>query len=170
MKIKLIVACDNEWNIGKDGNLPWTHIKEDMNIFSSNTTSGTNPGVLMGRKTWDSLPSRHRPLSNRINIVLSRSLTELDGAHVINTVKDIVKYTDIDTLWIIGGYSVYKEFIGIASELFISRIDDVFDGCDVMFPHENIEQFYVKNTEKRYEGSKYNFTLENWGLKSINKI
>ena len=69
--LKLIVAVDKKWGFAKDGSIPWDY-KSDMKFFSNTTEFTDNKKtqniVLMGRKTWDSLPDKHKPLKNRINI------------------------------------------------------------------------------------------------------
>ena len=71
--IKAILACDEEWGIGKDGDLPWPHNSADLKWFKDNTVNGI---VVMGKSTWDSLP--RKPLPKRKNIVVTR--TKLDSA------------------------------------------------------------------------------------------
>jgi dihydrofolate reductase len=172
MEIKLIVACDNQWNIGKHGKLPWNHFKEDMDFFRRMTCDGVNPGVVMGRKTWESLPIKYRPLSNRTNIVISNTIPFLEGGIVARGFSDVIeiaKKYGIDKLWVIGGYSVYKDFIGAANELYITRIDKVFQGCDVKFPYKDINEYYVKANERKYITDRYEFTIERW-LWDLDKV
>lgn len=164
----MIVACDNEWNIGKNGKLPWRHMKEDMEIFKKMTTEGDNPCVLMGRKTWDSIPSIHRPLPNRLNIVLSNSVTDLDGALVTRGVTDALKMAvenNVDKLWVIGGESIYYNFMGIATDIYITSIDNVFEGCDVKFPYKDLLEHYKLTTENHYITENYKFKFQNWKWK-----
>ena len=161
----MIVACDNEWNIGKQGKLPWNHVKEDMALFKQMTTNGKNPGVLMGRKTWDSIPSIHRPLPDRVNIVLSNSISVLDDALVAaDTIEalELAKETGIDTLWVIGGAKVYKEFLGIATDVFITLIDDVFENCDAKFPGNDFLGCYEMISERNYNTDNYSFKFQHW--------
>lgn len=171
MKIKIITACDKAWNIGKDGTLPWVHMKEDMEIFRSKTTNGDNPGVVMGRKTWDSLPKRHRPLKDRVNIVMTRTIPSIDGAMVatdVDTVINVASANNIDTLWVIGGSNIYKEFIekSLVDEAYITRIDKVYEGCDTIFPYDVFTMSYRKEEENDFSSS--NLKLERW-LFSISK-
>lgn len=165
MEIKIIVACDNDWNIGKGGSLPWKHIAEDMKIFKELTTSGDRPAVVMGRKTWESLPTVHRPLCKRVNIVMSRTLNTIDDALVAKSVDEalqVAKESGISTLWVIGGEQIYYDFMGVATEVVITRIDDTFEGCDAKFPHSDLETFYSLDNEKGYTSSSYNFKLQRW--------
>ena len=68
MTVKAILACDADWGIGKDGNLPWPHNPADLKWFKQSTLNHT---VVMGKATWDSLPVK--PLPNRVNVVVSSS-------------------------------------------------------------------------------------------------
>ena len=82
MKIAMIVAMDESGFIGKDGSLPW-RMSSDLKRFKDLTSGDGFNAVVMGRKTWDSLPGQYRPLPDRTNIVMSRdSGLQLDGAEV----------------------------------------------------------------------------------------
>jgi dihydrofolate reductase len=74
-RFSVVVAFDEEGGIGREGQLPW-HAAEDMRFFKSVTSGGT---VVMGRKTWESIPEKFRPLPGRRNIVLSSTLTVPEG-------------------------------------------------------------------------------------------
>jgi len=79
--IRAILACDEEWGIGRDNDLPWPHMQRDLAWFKQCTSNST---VAMGRKTWDSLP--RKPLPNRKNIVVSNSNIRLpDGVERVPT-------------------------------------------------------------------------------------
>ena len=83
----VIVAHDLNRGIGIDNKIPW-HLPVDMAYFKKTTTTATagkKNAVIMGRKTWDSIPEKFRPLPDRINIVLSKSVTEVDGALVAHS-------------------------------------------------------------------------------------
>ena len=112
--------------IGKDGTIPW-HVPEDLRFFSITTTG--NP-VIMGRRTWDSLPAKFRPLPGRRNVVLSRSMTPEDVpgaelAHSLDTALDLIG--DVPVAWIIGGGRVYREALRIADECEVTEVDGVFE-------------------------------------------
>ena len=78
----IIAAVDDNGGIGKDGKLPWGRLKDDINWFRKVTVGNGNNAVIMGRKTWDSLPKQFRPLPERYNIVLSRNLMPGKGYSV----------------------------------------------------------------------------------------
>ena len=129
MKIHLIWAQELNGGIGKNGMLPW-HISEDLQNFKKLTLGST---ILMGRKTWESLPIR--PLSKRRNIVLSSKKVS-DIECYTSTKECIEKLVDDGTekLFVIGGSTVYRNFIHRADELHITYMDEITEGIDTYFP------------------------------------
>jgi dihydrofolate reductase len=129
MKIHLIWAQDENGGIGKDGKLPW-HISEDLKNFKRLTSGST---ILMGRNTWESLPIR--PLPERRNIVLSSK--EVSDVEYYTSVKECIETLDgdgIEKLFVIGGTTVYRNFIHRADELHITHVDELTEGIDTYFP------------------------------------
>ena len=129
MKIHLIWAQDHNGGIGKDGNLPW-HISEDLKNFKRLTSGST---ILMGRNTWESLPVR--PLPERRNIVLSSK--EVPDVEYYTSVEECIEALDGDgteKLFVIGGTTVYRNFIHRADELHITHVDELTEGIDTYFP------------------------------------
>lgn len=130
-KIKLIFAASLDGFIGKDGGIPW-HIPEDLQRFKE-LTSGH--AVLMGRKTWDSLPSRVRPLPNRRNVVVSSNTNwaNFPGASlVVSSVPEAIAHhmanvPDMD-LWVIGGESIFNAALPYADEIYETMVDKVVKG------------------------------------------
>ena len=120
MKIHLIWAQEINGGIGKDGKLPW-YISEDIQNFKKLTLDST---ILMGRKTWESLPNR--PLSNRRNIVLSSK--EVPHVECYTSIEECIKKLNnesIDKLFVIGGSTVYRNFIHRADELHITQVNKI---------------------------------------------
>jgi dihydrofolate reductase len=120
MKINVAVAFSKNYGIGFKNNLPWSHLKEDMRLFSKRTIGSGNNAVTMGKNTWLSIPECRRPLKNRTNIVISSSLSlpsslSLDGyPHVFSSINDAVSFCEsakYDELWVIGGSRIYHEFL-----------------------------------------------------------
>ena len=129
MKIHLIWAQDENGGIGKDGKLPW-HISEDLKNFKK-LTSGS--AILMGRTTWESLPIR--PLPKRRNIVLSHK--KISDVECYTSGEECVKTLDGDgteKLFVIGGTTVYCNFIHRADELHITQVNEIIQGIDTYFP------------------------------------
>ena len=118
--IGLIWAQARGGVIGADGGIPW-HIPEDMKFFRE-TTSGS--AVLMGRRTWDSLPPRFRPLPGRTNIVVTRDRDwSADGA----LVQHDLALPDRD-VWIIGGGEIYAAAMSSADVLAVTEVDADVEG------------------------------------------
>ena len=123
MEIHLIWAQDKMGGIGKNGKLPW-HITEDLQNFKKVTLNQT---VIMGRKTWDSLPIK--PLPNRHNIVISRSLQK--NVTTYQSYNECIKQlnkNNIEKAFIIGGRSLYKLFFDNAKYLHITNIQLIEKG------------------------------------------
>lgn len=132
--MRIIVAADDNRGIGKDGGIPW-HKAEDMRRFKNLTSGGT---CVMGRKTWLSIPERFRPLPDRRNVVLSRSLDKggIPGAYVVSNLNDaLLSDPSGGTVWCIGGGLVYAEALrlGLVDEIHLTRIVGTF-GCDTFWP------------------------------------
>jgi dihydrofolate reductase len=122
--VSLIVACTGEGGIGKDGQLPW-RLPGDMAYFKRVTTGGSAAdagtgeklnAVVMGRKTWDSIPAKFRPLAGRVNVVLSRNpgalglpADVLGATSLPDALSAVDDRADIDQCFIIGGAEVYRE-------------------------------------------------------------
>ncbi|WP_136587927.1 dihydrofolate reductase [Microbacterium hydrothermale] len=123
--VGLVWAEAHDGVIGADGGMPW-HVPEDMAHFRAVTASHD---VIMGRRTWESLPPRFRPLPGRRNIVVSRS-TEwaAEGADRAASLDDALRLAAGDEVWIIGGGMLYAEAIGIADVLEVTRLDLAVDG------------------------------------------
>lgn len=138
MKIKLIVAKAKNNAIGKDNDLIW-HLPADMRFFTQSTTGQI---VLMGRRNWDSIPLKYRPLSTRTNVVITKNNTfSHPDCTVFNSVEAAIAYyknndaySDKD-LYVIGGGQIYEYCLqhNLLDELYITFIDESFEG-DTFFP------------------------------------
>jgi len=144
MKIHLIVAgCGESLGIGQEGRLPW-RLPQEIKHFAKLTTqqNGTN-AVVMGRKTWESIPPKFRPLKNRVNVVLTRNADfSADGSDV-KICKSLAESKEklagvVDVVWIIGGASVYAEALPMADRVYLTHIHQEFP-CDVNFPRRLTE-------------------------------
>ncbi len=131
--MNLIVAVDKNWAIGKNGTL-LVNIPEDMKLFREETTGKV---VVMGRKTFDSLPN-NSALINRTNIVLTsdRSFNNKDClvAHDIPSLLEMLKEYDTKDVYIIGGGQVYKEMLPYCDTAHITKIDYKYE-ADTFFPN-----------------------------------
>ena len=127
--LKLIVATDNDYGIGKGNDLAW-HCPEDLQIFKNKTS---NSIIIMGRKTLESLPNG-KPLPNRTNVVLTRTMPEkpVHGVIYFHSVEDVLEFVEGENAWVIGGAEVYKQFIEHADEIHETDIHGCHD-CDIHF-------------------------------------
>lgn len=136
MIVSLIAAADENNAIGKGGVMPW-HLPDEWKYFRD-TTMGKP--VIMGRKTWESLPPARRPLPGRKNIVVSRQEGFVaEGAEVVPGVDEAVKLASVssDEAFIIGGGQLYGYGMEIADRLYLTRVHTEIEGADAFFPDVN---------------------------------
>jgi dihydrofolate reductase len=132
MQINLIWAQAHHRVIGKDGKMPW-HLPEDLAHFKR-TTLGCP--VIMGRKTWDSLPVKFRPLPGRMNVVISsdaatREILSKNGCTPAQNLREallICEQSKHSEVWVIGGAQIYAQALPLAHKLVITEIDAAFEG------------------------------------------
>lgn len=168
--ISAIVCVDKNWGIGYQGEL-LVHIPEDMRFFKEKTNGNT---VIMGRKTYDSLPIK--PLPNRENIVITRMAYKdeygryKDEDGVVYTelqrVKDVFNFMkkylphSCNEVFVIGGESIYKELVPYCDTIYVTKVDYAFENVDTYFPNlENIPEWEIESTSeiKEYNDFKYQF-------------
>ena len=155
--MNIIVAHCNNYGIGKDNNLPW-HFKTDLRYFSKKTKGHGNNAILMGKNTWLSLP--RRPLPNRDNFVLSTTLETNNCFKNINEAKEYFNNHNYDEVWIIGGSSIYEQFINDrdVKKIYVSEIKKEYD-CDTFFPKFS-EDYVLSSVEVVQEnGTKIEFKV-----------
>lgn len=156
--MKLIAAVDNEWNIGNKGNLLFS-LPDDMKFFRT-TTSGKI--VVMGRKTLESFPGS-KPLKNRINIVLSRSNHDVDGAEFVTGVDELLdrlKEYDSGDVYVIGGAQIYSLLLPYCDTALITHVDAVAIEADSKFPELKDNEWTVTEQSDIHEnnGIEFRFT------------
>lgn len=136
---KIIVAYNNKKAIGKNNSLLW-YCKEDLKLFQEKTQ---NTSIIMGRKTWESLPKK--PLPKRNNIIISSTLLQENNFYVCKTIEESIKLSKSlsENIFIIGGEKIYKEFINIVDEIHVSYFDNDLDG-DSFFPVINDDEYELK--------------------------
>lgn len=145
--IKSILACDENWGIGKAGTLPWPHNSADLKWFKQSTMNTT---MVMGRNTWNSLPVK--PLPGRRHIVISKSEFTEFGPNVTRMYIEYFKkyYTMFGVIdfTIIGGAQLVESCLDIIDEFWLSHITGSYD-CDVFLPKDLIlEQFKQVEVEE----------------------
>lgn len=183
--VNLILACDKNFGIGKNNDLPWAgKLKNEMKYFAA-TTKNVPPmyvnkaqnAVIMGRKTWESLPVKFRPLKGRLNVVLSNSLTLSDAEknsekfsqnnfQITNDLQTILQELKQDEkifkIWIIGGASLYNTCMkqDLCDEIYLTNVMEDFD-CDVKICNPS-DSGFERDPDHRAVG---NDILEEDGLK-----
>ena len=156
--MNLIVNVDSNWAIGYRGKL-LVSITEDMKFFRSETTGKV---VVLGRKTLDTFPGG-QPLKNRTNIILTRNPNyQVKGAIICHSVEEVLeelkKYNSED-VYIIGGDSIYKEFLPYCDVAHVTRTDHVYD-ADAWFPNLEEDPAWVltgESEEKTYFDLEFRF-------------
>ena len=147
---KLIAAVSSDGGMGYKGQLPWPHCKADMAHFAKRTTGGGNNAVIIGKKTWDSIPAR--PLKRRTNLIISSHAQPHEQPHAqphaqqehwFATMPDLFAHLEsasYDEVWIIGGASIYEQFLAmherneiVIDEMCITTMEPIYK-CDTFFP------------------------------------
>jgi dihydrofolate reductase len=157
VSVTLVAAVARNGVIGRDGTVPW-HLPEDMAFFRELTTG--HP-VVMGRRTWDSLPNRFRPLPGRRNIVVTRNPDwEADGAERSGSLEAALRLagSDHDRVFVIGGAEIYRLALPHADELVLTELD-VNAAGDAYFPDWPRDEFVEvgRDEHSTEDGTAYAF-------------
>ena len=158
MALNLIFARARNGVIGRNNSLPW-HLPEDLAHFKA-TTLGQP--VIMGRKTWDSLPVKFRPLPGRMNMVVTRQTDwQSDGAHVVHSVDEALQACPTEAQpWVIGGAELYRLAMPLATRVVVTEIDADYEG-DAFAPELDASwQEASRTTHVAANGLHY--SLVNW--------
>jgi dihydrofolate reductase len=144
--LALIAAVARNGTIGRGNQLVW-HEAEDQKHFRRHTLGCP---VIMGRKTWDSLPARFRPLPGRRNLVLTRQTGwAAEGAERVGSIAEaLARVGDVAKVFVIGGADVYAQALPLADQLVLTEIDAPLDG-DAFFPDWDREQFVETHRDPR---------------------
>ena len=162
--ISHLVAVSNDLVIGVDNDLPW-NLKADLAHFKKYTL---NKIIIMGRKTYESIG---RPLPNRINYVVSRTLKEISGTYVFSSLEEAILNAEKKNLQmnigneivIIGGGHIFQETAQSINKLIITKVDCNIDG-DIYYPKFNLEKWKLISTEsyKKDSENDYDFKIEEY--------
>ncbi|MBK8989136.1 MAG: dihydrofolate reductase [Chloroflexi bacterium] len=170
MIISLIAAMDKNRMIGQNGRLPW-RLPADMQHFVALTMGKP---VIVGRKTYDSIQPKYKPLHGRTNIILTHSLDyAAPGCIVVHTIDEALAAAgDAPEVMVIGGANTYEQFLPLADRLYLTIIHAEFDG-DAAFPPYDATAWRVTSDEAHLADDKnpyrYQFlTLENCQLSIAN--
>ena len=143
--ISFVVAMDRNGLIGAGDSLPW-HLPDDMRRFRQVTMGKP---VLMGRKTYESIPNRFRPLAGRTNIILTRQMDyDAPGCIIIHSLPQALKAAaEYEDLMVIGGAQLYEQLLPQADRIYLTLVDGEFEG-DVYFPELDWDAWRVVEREK----------------------
>ena len=146
--MKMIVAVDKNWAIGKNGDL-LIRIKQDLKRFKEMTTNNV---IILGRKTLETFPNK-KPLSNRINIILTKNknYNNID-AIICNDIESAIieskKFTDKE-IFIVGGASIYNAMIDKCDTIFVTKINYEFQNADTFIENlDNKKNWKISKIEK----------------------
>lgn len=130
-QIAYVVAIDDNGLIGRENDLPW-HLPDDLRWFRDRTMGKP---CIMGRKTYESLPDRYRPLPGRLNIVVTRNTAyEAPGAVVVHSFDEALRAAgDAEEIIVAGGADLFHAFMSLVDRLYLTRVHGAAEG-DVYFP------------------------------------
>jgi dihydrofolate reductase len=148
-QVSLIVAVSDNQGIGLNNKLPWAHISADMKWFKQHTEGQV---VVMGSKTYESLPEAFRPLPKRTNVVLTRGRGYAD-AHLNlrddpqNILHDLASIYPEQEVFIIGGENIYRQFMPLVDRILITRVHQVVEADAFLDIDAMMDGKYNKQTE-----------------------
>jgi dihydrofolate reductase len=171
----LVVAMDSQRGIGKDGKLPW-QLPGDMKHFKVLTSWTEDPNkknaVIMGRKTWESIPQKFRPLPDRVNFILSRN--EDYGvwpyAFVLPSLDAALAYCKalayIERVFVIGGSQVYQEALWLPEcrKVYLTQVHAEIP-CDVRFPL--LSGFKKTQESEQLQGEAFAYSFQVWEKSAV---
>jgi dihydrofolate reductase len=153
--LTVIAAVARNGVIGLDNRLPW-HLPADLKHFRALTLGHT---VIMGRKTWESLPAGFRPLPGRRNIVVTRDGSyRAEGATVASSLPAAIAATDGGEAFVIGGAELYKAALPLADGLQLTEIGAIFDG-DTHFPAIDHDQWREVARESHHDEAGFGYAF-----------
>ncbi|MDE6291493.1 MAG: dihydrofolate reductase [Muribaculaceae bacterium] len=157
-KLAMIAAVGPNLELGSQGDLVW-HISADLKNFK-NLTMG-HP-VIMGRKTWESLPKR--PLPGRLNIVVSHSLWNLEGSVCVQSPEEALEASlEEEMPFVMGGAQIYETFLPMADELYITRVDSMPEKkIDCWFPEYRCEWKLEEASDWETDPKGVRYRFEKW--------
>ena len=162
MKLAMVWAEARGGAIGRGGEMPW-HLPEDLAHFKQVTLGAP---VIMGRRTWESLPARFRPLPGRENFVITRDASYVAvGATVRSSLEAVIAELGAEgaeIAWILGGGELYRAAMPLADELVVTRIGLDVDGADTFAPEIDQEWLLADSSELLVSKTGLGYTFERW--------
>ena len=160
MKISAVVAVAENNAIGKNKNLLW-RLPKDMEYFK-NVTWGHY--VLMGRKSYESIPARFRPLAGRVNIIITRQQDfKAEGCKVFSSAEEGIEFAkDMGEreLMILGGGEIYKQLLPKTDKIYLTKVHHSFSDADTFFPELVSSEWRVVSSEKHLPDEKHKYAFE----------
>lgn len=167
MKFSIIVAADLNNGIGFQNTIPW-NIPNELKYFQTVTVGKGNNIVIMGRKTWDSLPPKSKPLKDRINIVVTRN-------HDLTLPKEVIKADSLhaalveaaknepNEVFVIGGAQLYADAIQhpACNKIYLTRIQEEFE-CDTFFPDLDPNRFEQTDSSEPVHVNGFSYQYQVW--------
>ncbi|MFL5766120.1 MAG: dihydrofolate reductase [Bacteroidia bacterium] len=157
--ISIIVAVGNDNVIGKDNALIW-HLPADMKFFKEKTMGHC---VITGRKNYESIPEKFRPLPGRTNIVITRQNNyHAPGAVVVDSIGkaiELAKESGDEEIFIIGGAEIFRQSLNITDRIYLTKIHHSFEG-DVFFPELNASEWVETSRNKGITDEKNKYEYE----------
>lgn len=167
-----VVAADRQGGIGRGGDLPWPKLKDDLRFLRDKTgaaPAGKQNAVIMGRKTWESVPARFRPLPGRVNVVISRQELALgDDALAARSLDEALARAraraDVDGLFVIGGAEIFRQaFVHPrCRDVYLTRIEATY-ACDAFIPA--LDDYDLAETLESHHDAGVDFRMERWRRK-----
>lgn len=169
----IIVAIDKKQGIAKNGQIPW-HLSNDLKYFKKITTKTKDPkkinAIIMGRKTWESLPQSCQPLPNRLNIIISKTKNKSDFPkhkhiniqhNLEETIQETMTNPAIEATFIIGGSHIYQQTITMPAckNIYVTRVNQDFS-CDTFFP--NLPKSFNCISKKKEKEKETPYCFEIW--------
>ncbi|HVV83757.1 MAG TPA: dihydrofolate reductase [Kofleriaceae bacterium] len=164
-----VVAADRAGGIGKDNLLPWPKLTEDLRFLRQKTSAaapGKRNAVIMGRKTWESVPARFRPLPGRLNVVVSRHAPALEGDAIAAPSLDAAleaagARADIDGLYVIGGAEIFRQAFAHprCRDVYLTRIEATYD-TDAHLPP--LDGFDLAEVLAAHHDAGVDYRMERW--------
>ncbi|MBX9879064.1 MAG: dihydrofolate reductase [Candidatus Obscuribacterales bacterium] len=165
----IVVAADRKRGIGKEGRLPW-HLPGDLKYFrkltSTTKTGSYQNAVIMGRKTWESIPLKHRPLNDRLNVVLTKDADYKvpNGVLKVASLDDALELLQdfpVETCFVIGGGQIYDLCLrdNRLRKVYLTEVDAEFD-CDTFLPdYESAFEEIFQSQPHNENGLSYKFRI-----------
>jgi dihydrofolate reductase len=157
--VSLIAAVARNMTIGKDGDLPW-RLPDDMRFFMETTT---NHPVVMGRKSFEALPPKFRPLPNRTNIVITRQEDyHAPGAIVFNSLEaglDYAQTIEDNEIFITGGGEIYTLALPLADRIYLTEVEAEVEG-DAHFPEFDKSKWEIGEKRHHPADEKHPFAFD----------